>query len=73
MVAVPGVTPVTTPAVTVAWALLLLQVPPATPSVIVIVASAHTPVAPVIVPASGMGLIAISFVAVAVPQLLVTE
>ena len=74
MVAVPVALPLTTPAVvTLATALLLLlQVPPLTVEVSVLVAPVHNAVVPLIVPADAPGLTAIVAVAVAVPQLLVT-
>jgi hypothetical protein len=51
MVSIPPVTPVTMPPATVAEALLLLHVPPATASVRVIVEPMHTLEGPVILPA----------------------
>lgn len=53
-----------------AWLLLVLQQPPATASFAVIVEPIHTLVGAVIVPASGSGLIVITFEVVAVPQAL---
>ena len=72
MVEVPTVTPVTMPEVTVAEALLLLQAPPALPSVNVIVDAGHNTPPPTILPALGIGLTVAIVVATAVPQLLVT-
>ena len=74
MVSVPPLTPVTTPLpVTVAKAiLLLLQIPPDTLSVSVILAPAQTFEVPVIIPAEGYGLMVIVFVEIAVPHELVT-
>ena len=71
MVSAPAVTPVTTPPETVALILLLLHVPPVTPSVKVIAEPAHTLDAPVILPAFGVGFTVMVLVTVAVPQLLV--
>ena len=68
MVDVPAAIPVTTPPDTVAFALLLLQVPPALASVNIIADPAHTLEPPVIVPATGSGFIVIVFVATAVPH-----
>ena len=73
MVSVPAATPETIPTNTVAVALLLLHKPPVAASVKVVVEPAHTVDVPVIVPASGCGLTVIIFVAVTVPQVLVTE
>ena len=56
IVSVPAVTPVTTPAVTVAELLLAVHAPPAIVGVNVILLPAHTEVAPLIVPAAGSGL-----------------
>ena len=71
IVSVPAAAPVTTPADTLA-VLLLLHAPPVDASVKVIVEPTHTLESPVIVPASGNGLMVISFVVVAVPHILVT-
>ncbi len=73
MIAVPAVTPVTKPLITVADEVLLLQAPPVIALLSVVIAATHTEGTPVIVPASGCALTVIAFVAVAVPQLLVTE
>lgn len=75
MVTLPAATPLTTPVagLTVAKAaLLLLQVPPLTASVNVMVEPAHTDDGPLIAPAVGAAVIVTVVVAVAVPQLLVT-
>ena len=73
MVAVPAVTPVTTPrADTDALPELLLQ-PPNVPVVLsVIVDATQTTFGPLIVPAFGNGLMVTTLVAAAVPQLFVT-
>ena len=69
----PAATPVTIPVVPIlAFALLVLHVPPVTVSVMVVVAPVHTVDAPEIAPAFGAGLTVIVLVAVAVPQPLVT-
>ena len=68
----PAVTPVTRPAATDALPFVALHVPPAIASVSVMFAPGHTDDKPAIVPAVGSGLIVITEVAVAVPQLLVT-
>ncbi len=69
----PGVIPVTLPAVpTVAWLLLALHVPPDMPSANVTAVPAQIAVVPVIVPAVAVVLIVTASVAVAVPQLFVT-
>ena len=68
----PVVTPVTTPPLTVALALLLLQAPPVMALPRVTVLPTHTVVAPVIAPALGEGLTVIAFRAVSVPQPFVT-
>ncbi len=74
MVSMPGEMPVTAPPeVTDAWVLLLPHVPPVTLSVSVMVLPVQTAVAPVIDPESGCGNTVMLCVAVAVPQLLVTE
>ena len=73
MISVPVAIPVTNPPVTVALLVVALQVPPGKLSVNVIAAAAHTIESPVIVPAEGMGLTVIIFVAIAVPQVFVTE
>ena len=72
--AVPAVTPVTTPlASTVAVAgALVLQTPPLVASAIFITAPAHALVPPVIIPTLGAALTLITLVATALPQLLVT-
>ena len=77
MVAFPGATPVTTPvsgSTVAAAVLLLLQVPPEVP-LLVNVVDAPTQIEdePLTVPAFGVGLTVIDFVAVAVPQLLLME
>ena len=73
MVSMPAVVPVTIPIDdTVALLLVALQVPPVTLSVRVVLDPAQTDDAPVIAPALGSGLIVITFVVVALPQLLVT-
>ena len=67
--------PVTTPvvALTVATAVLvLLQVPPVPVLVNVITEPVHTNVVPLMVPAFESGLTVIAYVAVAVPQPVVT-
>ena len=70
----PADTPLTLPLPsTVAIAVLLLvQLPPLTPSVKAVLALTQTVVVPLIVPASGNGLTATLVVAIAVPQLFVT-
>ncbi len=68
----PPETPVTIPPITVALALLLLQVPPVTLSVNVMDDPTHTPEGPDIIPSSGSGFTVMGFVAVAVPQPLIT-
>ena len=69
----PGVRPVTLPAVpTVAWLLLALHVPPDIPSARVTAVPAQIAALPVIVPAVAVVLIVTASVAVAVPQLFVT-
>ena len=76
MTVVPAVNPVTSPlpAPTVATTgSLLVQLPPGTPSVIVIDEPTQTLDAPDIVPAVATGLIVITLVARAVPQLPETE
>jgi len=72
---VPDATPMTTPDVpTVAIAaLLLIQVPPLVASVKVIVAPEHTVVGPEMAATVGVAVRVIECVAIAVPQLLVTE
>ena len=74
MMAVPAVTPVTTPVLlTVATAVLpLVQMPPEVASVRVVTAPTHTAGVPVMVPATAAGLMVMALVAAAVPQLLVT-
>ncbi len=74
MFAVPAVAPVTIPPVpTVATTpLLLLQVPPVTASVNAVVEPAHKLATPVI-PGMDALFTIITFVAIAVPQLPVTE
>ncbi len=75
MVAVPVLTPVTTPlAFTVATAVLpLVHVPPASPLLVkVVVVPIHTDPVPLIVPALAFGLTVTNFVVLAVPQVLVT-
>jgi hypothetical protein len=73
MITVPPETPATTPVLfTVAFPLLALHVPPPTLSDSVIVAPTFTEDEPVIVPALGKGIIVTVWVAVAVPQLLLT-
>ena len=69
---VPAKTPVTTPPVTIAVALLLLHTPPAAASLSVITDPAHTPEGPVMVPALGEELTVTNVVAAAVPQPLLT-
>jgi hypothetical protein len=73
IVTVPAATPVTTPAALTAPidVLLLLQVPPVTESVKVIVAPAHTVEAPLIVPADVLPFTATVAVRVTGPQLAV--
>ena len=73
IVSMPADTPETTPLLTVADALLLVQTPPGAASVKVIAEPAHTLDKPVIVPAAGNGLTVTNFVATAVLQTLVTE
>jgi hypothetical protein len=67
--------PVTTPDVVMEAlaALLTLHTPPVTDSVSGVVKPIHTWLEPVIVPASGNGLTVNAAVAVAVPQLVVSE
>lgn len=72
IVSIPVDTAVTTPPLTVAVALLALQVPPGSDAVNVMVAPLHTALAPVMVPASAPAVTVIVNNAVAVPQLLVT-
>ena len=70
IVSSPASTPVTTPDTdTVAFAFATLHIPPVAASVNVVVAPAHTPVAPVMLPAEGDTLTVMTFVAYAVPQL----
>jgi hypothetical protein len=69
----PAVTAVTDPPdVTVALLLLKLQAPPVPEVVYNVVVPVQILVGPVMMPASGDGLTVNAFVAVAVPQLLVT-
>jgi hypothetical protein len=72
MVSVPGVTPETIPPATVALPLLLLHMPPLTVLVIVTDVPIHKLDTPVRVPAFGDALTVMTFIALAVPQLLVT-
>ena len=72
MIAVPAAAPVTTPSVTVVEEVLLLHVPPVMALVNVVVADGQTDGIPVIMPASGKGLIVICIVSKAVPHMLVT-
>jgi len=73
MVSSPGTTPVTTPpALMVALPLLALHTPPEVALLKVMVAPVHTVIAPVIALTVGGPMIVIVFVAVAVPQLLLT-
>jgi hypothetical protein len=53
--------------------LLLRQLPPLTPSIMVAVLPTHTDVSPLMVPADGVVFTVTVVVVVAVPQLLVTE
>jgi hypothetical protein len=53
--------------------LLLLQPPPLMLAVRLVVAASHTVAVPLMVPAAGAGFTVILLVAIAVPQLLVTE
>jgi hypothetical protein len=75
MMTLPADTPDTTPVplIVATDMLLLLHTPPGVPSVNVVVAPTHTPDAPAIVPATGIGLTVIGCVATAAPQELVTE
>ena len=74
IVSTPPLTPVTDPVpVTVAFALLLLHTPPAVASVRAMDEPAHTPDAPVMLPAVRNAPMVIVFVMVDVPQLLVIE
>lgn len=75
ILAVPLDTPVTTPVLlTMAMPVVeLLHVPPPTLFVNVVVLPGHTVLAPVIVPGLTVELTVTVFVAVAVPQLFVTE
>ena len=70
----PAVTPVRVPLALIEAmaALAVVQVPPATVSVSVVEAPAHTVVVPKIVPALGAGLTFTVAVATAVPQEVVT-
>ena len=71
----PAATPVTLPVADPAVAtvvLLLLQCPPGLASDSVVITPAHTLEVPVMIPAAGNGLTVIIFVALAVPQKLVT-
>jgi hypothetical protein len=73
-IAEPTETPVTTPAVTEATAMLpLAQVPPLIVDDNVVVAPTQTVLLPEMTPADGSGLTVIVSVATAVPQLFVTE
>ena len=72
MVSIPTAAPVTIPPLTVAFVLLALHTPPGEASVNVVALPTHTFVAPVIIPASGNGLMVIALVADAVPQPFVT-
>ena len=74
MVSRPEAIPPTTPVLsTRALPLLALQVPPLMASVRGVPALIHTLDEPVMVPASGSGLMVMLLIADAVPQLLVTE
>ena len=67
--------PVTTPVVALTVAtevLVLLQVPPVPVLVNVVIEPVHTNVVPLMVPAFESGLTVTAYVAVAVPQLVVT-
>jgi hypothetical protein len=74
MDAVPGATPVTTPAplTDATEVLLLLHTPPAAPSVNVVVFPAHIVVDPLMVPALGAAFTVIVLEALTEPQLLIT-
>ncbi len=72
IITVPGVTPVTRPAVTVAFAFPGVQTPPVTASVSVMLPPTLTLAGPPIVPAEVV-LTVTTVVALDVPQLLVTE
>ena len=75
MMVVPELTPITVPVPsTVATAvLLLLQVPPATVSVRVVLTPGHMVVPPVITLVDGVAIIVTAMVTLVAPQLLVTE
>ena len=70
--AVPAVTPVTVPPITVAEALLLLQVPPVVVLDNTVVAPTQTVDEPVMTPALVAAPMVIVLVVVAVPQISVT-
>jgi hypothetical protein len=73
MMAVPAVTPVTTPVgLTDALVLPLLHTPPETLLVRVIVLATHTLVGPLMVPGGGVGSTVTTNVVYTEPQLLVT-
>ena len=73
MVSAPAVKPYTKPDETTALPFEALQTPPADGSDRAMLLPAHTDDEPAIVPAMGSGLTVTNCVAVAVPQLLVTE
>jgi hypothetical protein len=75
MVAAPADTPVSTPVVLIEAiaALLVLHTPPEAVSDNALVAPTHIEVVPLIVPADAAELTVTAWVALAVPQLLVTE
>ena len=74
IVAVPAVTPVTTPEVPIVATPvgILLHAPPPAASVSAVVAVAHTIGVPVMIPAEGMAITVTTVVAAVVPQLLLT-
>ena len=73
IVSIPGITPTSIPVPEmVAFVLLALHVPPEVVSISVVNAPAQTRVVPIMVPPPGDALTVITFVAVAVPQPLVT-
>ena len=73
MVSAPAVKPYTKPDETTALPFEALQTPPADASDRVMLLPAHTVEEPNMLPAMGSGLTTTNCVAVAVPQLLVTE
>jgi hypothetical protein len=75
MVEVPATRPFTTPETLIVATLttVLLHIPPGAASESVVLKPRHTDAVPVMAPGFGEGLTVTTFVAMAVPQLLVTE